>query len=1164
MRKTTLLKTLLVAVSMLLGANSVWGTTTWKTYKTWDFVTGFAASDIAGLLPDGSWSVTGSGAASVADVTTTISSATAVTTNVNNRYCGIKLQGQQDSGRLRISSSGIRIGGGSTIITVPNIKRGQRITVIYTDNASINLNSNSILKDVETSGSGPYTAQGIAVSDGDILIKRVSSTITVKSILVETPIIDAVYTQEFTGVAEKPADWKINNGDLAFDNNMTIKLEANANSRNGYLNILSSAAALTSNNWSLSFKTAMTPGTNKPEQEIAVWGSNSTANSQKINSISGSSVGYHIGSNAFFQAYNTTTGSTTYTVLIAGNNMGTVNLGSATEYIYTVHCTDINTSSNTANLQVIIVKAGTGAEVFNQTRSINTATTGTLGGIFYLNARYNSVTTFDDIYLTQSDFTLSEDSKNLLVGNNGTVTVSNISGDISVASSDESIATASYSAGTVTITGVADGDATVTVYCTNNGVTISKTIDVVVSDYSGIYAADKAVYDAKVENLDAAGQEYWSNNVTAVGDVTDEASYNAAVEELPSTYVSAVKAQTTPGSDMTDAMPEGNAGWTCSQGNGPASYLTTGATETYSNGSTYAKFAAGNIMSQSISGLPNGYYQVQFYGVVNAANNVSTVSGADLVQAYAGSTNLDIDVILQNSCTPTDYLRSIEAQVTDGTLTYGLKVKDGVTDAGNWAVAKIYSLTYLGPEKYNYTFYYKNEGVAIQTEEGYSFVDGETINASYSSVWNGGSTQKYFVTNEATTELTIDKDGTNTLDVDLRLAETWNYTVRGINSTAGVINSNITSGTVFEGESSSKFFFPRYILKGTTLYCSGSGSAYYNATITPDEDDYVYDINYNETPVNNVAFYTEAEDVTGVSEGSNADRASMGKMGYTDDADTYKDVTTLAPGKYILYSRFQNGNNAARSYNFKVGGEVVHTGSAEKGTNNDTNSSEFTVSTPSVLSFACEGSSSSGVDYFYLVKTADFATIGAKGYTTFSSAYPLALGSMTASEGDVTAYSASTINTTGRYVSLTSIDTDVEAGEGLILRGTPNATITIPVAASGDAITNYLVGCPTATELTTPNSNYYVLVNNGENVEFQPLSGTYTNNKVTIPAGKAYLDAGVGAARLSIVFDDEATGISDVRSKMEDVRGFYDLQGRRVAQPTKGLYIMNGKKVIKK
>lgn len=40
------------------------------------------------------------------------------------------------------------------------------------------------------------------------------------------------------------------------------------------------------------------------------------------------------------------------------------------------------------------------------------------------------------------------------------------------------------------------------------------------------------------------------------------------------------------------------------------------------------------------------------------------------------------------------------------------------------------------------------------------------------------------------------------------------------------------------------------------------------------------------------------------------------------------------------------------------------------------------------------------------------------------------------------------------------------------------------------------------------------------------------------------------------------TGISEVRSERSEVReGYYDLQGRRVARPIHGLYIMNGKKV---
>lgn len=202
----------------------------------------------------------------------------------------------------------------------------------------------------------------------------------------------------------------------------------------------------------------------------------------------------------------------------------------------------------------------------------------------------------------------------------------------------------------------------------------------------------------------------------------------------------------------------------------------------------------------------------------------------------------------------------------------------------------------------------------------------------------------------------------------------------------------------------------------------------------------------------------------------------------------------------------------------------------------------------------------------YITWTPDVSgTIGSNGYTTFSSPYPLALGSMTASTGDVTAYYATAVG--GSSVTLTSIAENVEAGEGLILKGTAGATFTIPVAVSGSAISNYLVGCPTATELTTPNDNYYVMVNSGENVEFQALNGSYTDNKVTIPAGKAYLNVSAANARLSVVFNDDetTTGIDDVRSKMSDVRSeYYNLNGQRIEKPSKGLYIVNGKKVILK
>ena len=70
-----------------------------------------------------------------------------------------------------------------------------------------------------------------------------------------------------------------------------------------------------------------------------------------------------------------------------------------------------------------------------------------------------------------------------------------------------------------------------------------------------------------------------------------------------------------------------------------------------------------------------------------------------------------------------------------------------------------------------------------------------------------------------------------------------------------------------------------------------------------------------------------------------------------------------------------------------------------------------------------------------------------------------------------------------------------------------------------------------------------------------------------LSANKAYLavpTGGSGAPNL-LWFDNGSTGVDEVRGKMEEVRGdFFDLQGRKVANPTKGLYIVDGKKVVVK
>ena len=67
-----------------------------------------------------------------------------------------------------------------------------------------------------------------------------------------------------------------------------------------------------------------------------------------------------------------------------------------------------------------------------------------------------------------------------------------------------------------------------------------------------------------------------------------------------------------------------------------------------------------------------------------------------------------------------------------------------------------------------------------------------------------------------------------------------------------------------------------------------------------------------------------------------------------------------------------------------------------------------------------------------------------------------------------------------------------------------------------------------------------------------------------IKAFRAYLrQRDVSNAKtVSMLFEDETTGISELKDNVVMPTVYYDLQGRRVADPSKGIYIVNGKKVI--
>ena len=165
-----------------------------------------------------------------------------------------------------------------------------------------------------------------------------------------------------------------------------------------------------------------------------------------------------------------------------------------------------------------------------------------------------------------------------------------------------------------------------------------------------------------------------------------------------------------------------------------------------------------------------------------------------------------------------------------------------------------------------------------------------------------------------------------------------------------------------------------------------------------------------------------------------------------------------------------------------------------------------------------------------------------------------------------------TIKLDGTKITMTEIGEVgkgvVKSGQGVVLRCT---------ASSGDDTEITLV--PTIKTADYPGDNSLKGTKNGITTETGEANNYYVLNKGTqgvgfyklkaggsIGANKAYLTytpPTQSAAREYFLFDDEKTGIEMPTADGNDADTVvYDLQGRRVSQPAKGLYIVNGKKIV--
>lgn len=367
-----------------------------------------------------------------------------------------------------------------------------------------------------------------------------------------------------------------------------------------------------------------------------------------------------------------------------------------------------------------------------------------------------------------------------------------------------------------------------------------------------------------------------------------------------------------------------------------------------------------------------------------------------------------------------------------------------------------------------------------------------------------------------------------------------------------------TSGYDLSGTEKT-FPYYRYLCKDNVLYKISTG----NSTEVPTcsftlstNPQTVYMTGYS-AQSGYCVYCEEAENIVGMTRNTSTsanNRASGRATGYCSEDIT---ITSLPAGTYTAKIGLL-GNGTAQTFTLKA--DKDYTKSDFSSSTRDEWSETFTITETTNIKIN-GGNSSNAIDNIYIMcASAKVAACDNLGYT-FSSPYALDF-----TGSSIKAYIAK--YTSGDVVTLSQVN-KVPANTGLFIKSSSslsNVSIPTTTAATDKVTDNVLVAQSTTGKVaqSTDTKTNYVL---------GLVSGTPTFLKVPtagqeVAAGKAYLSINYssGLSRMNIVFEDEATGISDATHLNENGKmtndNYYDLSGRRVAQPTKGLYIVNGKKVV--
>ena len=330
----------------------------------------------------------------------------------------------------------------------------------------------------------------------------------------------------------------------------------------------------------------------------------------------------------------------------------------------------------------------------------------------------------------------------------------------------------------------------------------------------------------------------------------------------------------------------------------------------------------------------------------------------------------------------------------------------------------------------------------------------------------------------------------------------------------------------------------------------GSDNNYNNDN---NESKYPYSYGYYEAPV----FRSNAT--------SNWSSTATNMVIVDDNTLTYTLSKSTIDGISDSDLRFRVFDFGNEMYPSESGTSIAIAGSNSSFTNSGTSDNYFSVSKPSY-------------DYDHISITAAYNT----STTTWTISADAFISKTISSEGVATFGSAANVDLSKAEPALTSAKkgkvqnngtiawttaTTLYGGEGALIEGT-TGTYSIPVAASASADTenNDFVAITEKMCLAQSSESGYTnfILSKVDNV-----LGFYKVNSSGswCSAGTAYLkvaNSSVPSARGFFPIWDDTTGIDALQQEQTVTGEAYNLAGQRVTNPTKGLYIVNGKKIIKK